>query len=73
LHNLCRSKFPLILIHRTPPDYLKIPFVTVENKTAARKIISHLIEEHDRRSILFYVARMNRKTHTGANKVIVKR
>lgn len=50
---LCRSKFPLVLIHRTPPVYLKIPFVTVENKAATRKIISHLIEDHNRRSILF--------------------
>lgn len=53
LTQLCRSKFPLVLIHRTPPVYLKIPFVTVENKAATRKIISHLIEEHHKRSILF--------------------
>jgi LacI family transcriptional regulator len=53
LTQLCQSKFPLVLIHRTPPDYLKTPFVTVENKTTTRKIISHLIEEHGRRSILF--------------------
>jgi DNA-binding LacI/PurR family transcriptional regulator len=53
LTQLCRSKFPLVLIHRTPPAHLKIPFVTVENKAATRKILSHLIEEHDRRSILF--------------------
>jgi DNA-binding LacI/PurR family transcriptional regulator len=53
LTQLCRSKFPLVLIHRTPPVYLKIPFVTVENKAATRKIVSHLIEEHGRRSILF--------------------
>ena len=53
LTQLCRSKFPLVLIHRTPPVYLKIPFVTVENKAATRKIISHLIEDHNRRSILF--------------------
>ncbi len=50
---LCRNKFPLVLIHRTPPVYLKIPFVTIENKAATRKIIDHLIEDHNRRSILF--------------------
>jgi len=53
LIQLCRNKFPLVLIHRTPPPYLKIPFVTVENKAATRKIIDHLIEEHGRRSIIF--------------------
>ena len=53
LTQLCRSKFPLVLIHRTPPVYLKIPSITVENKASTRKIINHLIEEHGRRSILF--------------------
>lgn len=53
LKHLCQTKFPLVLIHRTPPVNLKIPFVTVENKAATRKIIDHLIEVHNRRSILF--------------------
>ncbi|RPH63001.1 MAG: LacI family transcriptional regulator [Chloroflexi bacterium] len=53
LTQLCRNKFPLVLIHRTPPSYLKIPFVTVENKAATRKMIDHLIEDHGRRSIIF--------------------
>jgi LacI family transcriptional regulator len=53
LTQLCRNKFPLVLIHRTPPVNLKIPFVTVENKAATRKIIDHLIEVHNRRSIIF--------------------
>jgi DNA-binding LacI/PurR family transcriptional regulator len=53
LTQLCRNKFPLVLIHCTPPDNLKIPFVTVENKAATRKIIDHLIEVHNRRSIIF--------------------
>jgi DNA-binding LacI/PurR family transcriptional regulator len=30
-----------------------VPFVTVENKAATRKIISHLIDEHGRHSIVF--------------------
>jgi DNA-binding LacI/PurR family transcriptional regulator len=50
---LSRGKFPLVLIHRTPPVFLKIPFVTVENKAATHNIIAHLIEDHNRRSILF--------------------
>lgn len=53
LAQLCRNKFPLVLIHRTPPVNLKIPFVTVENKAATHKIVDHLIEVHNRRSILF--------------------
>ncbi len=53
LTELCRIKFPVVLIHRTTPSQLKVPFVTVENKAATRKIISHLIEEHGRRSIMF--------------------
>jgi DNA-binding LacI/PurR family transcriptional regulator len=53
LTQLCRSRFPLVLIHRTPPPNLKIPFVTVENKAATRKLIDHLIEKHGRRSIVF--------------------
>jgi len=53
LIDLCRVKFPIVLIHRTTPSQLKVPFVTVENKAATRKIISHLIEEHGRRSIVF--------------------
>lgn len=53
LTHLCQNKFPLVLIHRTPPVNLKIPFVTVENKAATRRIVDHLIEVHGRRSILF--------------------
>lgn len=53
LTDLCRIKFPVVLIHRTAPLQLKVPFVTVENKAATRKIISHLIDEHGRRSIVF--------------------
>lgn len=53
LTSLCRVKFPVVLMHRTTPSQLKIPFVTVENKAATRKIITHLVEVHGRRSIAF--------------------
>lgn len=53
LTQLSLTKFPMVLIHRTPPSYLRIPFVTVENKAATRKIVDHLIEVHGRRRILF--------------------
>ena len=45
-------KFPLVLIHRSPPDGLHIPFVTVENKAATYKLVDHLITVHGSRRIL---------------------
>ncbi len=45
-------KFPLVLIHRTPPENLPIPYVTVENHTAARTIVEHLITQHGKRNIV---------------------
>jgi DNA-binding LacI/PurR family transcriptional regulator len=48
-----RMNFPMVLVHRTPPPYLNIPYVTVENKAASRKIVDHLIEVHGRRHIVF--------------------
>jgi LacI family transcriptional regulator len=45
--------FPMVLIHRSPPDGMNIPCVTVENKAASRKIVEHLIEMHGRRRIVF--------------------
>jgi LacI family transcriptional regulator len=51
--NLHRSHFPMVLIHRTTPDDVALPCVTVENKAASRKLIDHLIEDHQRRRIVF--------------------
>ena len=45
-------QLPMVLIHRTPPKELDIPFVTVENKSATRKLIAHLISEHGYRRIM---------------------
>jgi LacI family transcriptional regulator len=45
-------EFPIVLIHRTPARGLDIPFVTVENKAATRKLVDHLITAHGRRRIL---------------------
>jgi LacI family transcriptional regulator len=45
--------FPTVLIHRSPPNSMDIPCVTVENKAASRKIVEHLIEAHGRRRIAF--------------------
>jgi len=53
LRQLYEKKFPMVLIHRTPPAGLAIPYVTVENRDATRRLIDHLIEVHGRRHIVF--------------------
>lgn len=45
-------KFPMVLVHRTPPDSLKIPSVTVENKKISFEIVNHLIKIHGRKHIM---------------------
>lgn len=44
--------FPLVLVHKTPLEELGIPFVTVENKAATRKLVDHLIAVHGRKRII---------------------
>lgn len=51
--NLCSQGIPVVLIHRTAPEPLSVPCVTVENKAATYKLVSHLIEVHSRRRIVF--------------------
>ncbi len=53
IERVYRRGLPLVLIHKTPAEGLDIPFVTVENKSATRKLIEHLIVDHDCRRILF--------------------
>jgi DNA-binding LacI/PurR family transcriptional regulator len=53
--------FPLVLIHRTPPEGLPIPCVTVENKAATRRLIEHLIEVHGKRRILLMRGESNQE------------
>jgi len=45
--------FPVALIHRSSPENLNMPCVTVENKKGARMLVDHLIEVHDCRQIGF--------------------
>jgi LacI family transcriptional regulator len=45
--------FPVVLIHQSPPNDLQIPWITVENKSGARKMMNHLIEVHQYRRIAF--------------------
>jgi LacI family transcriptional regulator len=53
LEHLSVMNFPVVLIHRTSPARLKIPSVTVENRIAIIGIIDHLIEQHQRKKIVF--------------------
>jgi LacI family transcriptional regulator len=45
--------FPVVLIYRSSPIFLNVPFVTIENKNGVYKLISHLIEEHGCKKIAF--------------------
>ena len=53
LRRLHAINFPFVLLHRSAPDDLPIPSVTVENKNGAQMITEHLISEHNRRRIIF--------------------
>jgi DNA-binding LacI/PurR family transcriptional regulator len=53
LYRLQSINFPVVLMHQTSPDDLHIPAVTVENKDGAEMLVSHLIEKHNRRRIVF--------------------
>jgi LacI family transcriptional regulator len=44
--------FPMVLVHRTSPDSVKIPSVTVENKKISFEIVNHLIKYHGRKRIM---------------------
>jgi LacI family transcriptional regulator, galactose operon repressor len=44
---------PAVLMHRSSPDDLNIPMITVENKSGAYQAVRHLIEVHGRRRIAF--------------------
>jgi len=53
LSDYSECNFPTVLIHRSAPEELNLPCVTVENKAASKKIVDHLIEVHDRKRIVF--------------------
>jgi LacI family transcriptional regulator, galactose operon repressor len=53
LHRLYNINFPLVLLHQSPPDSLNIPVIAIENKDGAAMLVSHLIEMHGRRRIVF--------------------
>jgi len=45
--------FPIVLLHRSPPAGLPIPYVMFENKRGARELIEHMITVHGKRRIAF--------------------
>lgn len=51
--NLKELGHPMVLIHQSPPAGLLIPTVTIENKAASKRIVSHMIETHHRKRIVF--------------------
>lgn len=53
LEKMHNSGHPIVLIHQSSPVALDLPTVTIENKAASRRLVSHLIEEHARRRIVF--------------------
>ena len=53
IRQLWRREHPLVLLHRTPPEDLPIPCVTVENKAGSRQLVDHLIEAHQATRIAF--------------------
>ena len=53
LRRLNKINFPLVLMHQTPPEGMNIPVITIENKDGAELLVSHLIEKHGRRRIVF--------------------
>src|SRR5215216_8084874 len=53
LARLYESGFPMVLVHRTPPQNLSIPSVTVENVHVIEKLVEHLVNVHGKRRIVF--------------------
>ena len=53
LQRLYSFNFPVVLLHQTPPDDLKIPTIAIENKEGAARLVEHLIRVHRRTRILF--------------------
>lgn len=52
LQRLSAIHFPTVLLHRTSPPGLNIPFITIENKGGVLQLMDHLIQVHHRRQIV---------------------
>lgn len=53
IERLYRAQFPLVLLHRSPPDGLKIPYVAFQNKLGATRLVDYLIEVRGYHRIVF--------------------
>lgn len=53
LRQLYAENFPVVLLYRSPPKGLHIPYVAFENKDGARAMTDHLIERCGHRRIAF--------------------
>jgi LacI family transcriptional regulator len=61
LIDLCKHRFPVVLLYRSSPRGLEIPHVVVENKASTKKLIDHLIEVHGRKRIMFFQGPMDQE------------
>jgi LacI family transcriptional regulator len=53
LKQLYDTHFPVVLVHRTSPDGLPLPYVIIENQASTIHLVDHLVEVHGKRRILF--------------------
>jgi LacI family transcriptional regulator len=53
LRRLHSRRFPMVLLHQSPPEGLDIPCVTFENKKGAYQMVEHLIQQCGHRRIAF--------------------
>ena len=50
---LYQHGFPVVLLHRSAPPGTQIPSIRFDNRAGMRKLLGHLIQDHDRRHIAF--------------------
>ena len=53
LKKMTDSDFPVVLIFRSSPPFMDIPFINIGNKEGAYRLVSHLIEQHNYKRIVF--------------------
>lgn len=53
LYQFHEQNFPFVLIHRQPPAGIDAPCVNIENTAATQALVTHLIQVHNYRRILF--------------------
>ena len=56
LRRLHARGFPMVILHRTPPEGVNIPCITFENKQGARQMTEHLLTVHGYQRIAYLAA-----------------